>query len=161
MKLCHALGKVMTAIDSRTPLWRKFQKQSCRKGACVTFVEALPLTTTMVTILWGQVTNDIFTKEDGEFLVKNEALTPKRIWALQTGGYPHAAIREDIKINLGPLEELSQILDANILLCKSGGGISSHYNGTWITLTSSLVWVENCLSLIQQSFCDSCDITYQ
>jgi hypothetical protein len=48
-------------------------------GACVTFVEALPLTTTIVTILWGQVITDTFTKEDGEFLVKNEALAPKRI----------------------------------------------------------------------------------
>jgi hypothetical protein len=55
------------------------QKQHVVKGACVTFVEALPLTTTMVTIVWGQVTNDNFTKVDGEFLVKNEALTPKRI----------------------------------------------------------------------------------
>jgi hypothetical protein len=59
-------------------------KENCKnnhvvKGACVTFVEALPLTTTMVTIVWGQVTNDNFTKVDGEFLVKNEALTPKRI----------------------------------------------------------------------------------
>ncbi|CAM6023956.1 unnamed protein product [Sphagnum balticum] len=67
------------------------------------------------------VTNDIFTKEDGEFLVKNKALAPERIRAVQTGGCPHAAIREDISINLGPLEELSQTFDANILLCESGG----------------------------------------
>lgn len=67
------------------------------------------------------VTNDIFTKEDGEFLVKHGALAPERICAVQTGGCPHAAIREDISINLGPLEELSQSFKADILLCESGG----------------------------------------
>ena len=69
-----------------------------------------------------QVTNDIFTEEDGEFLVKHGALAPERICAVQTGGCPHAAIREDISINLGPLEELSQSFKADILLCESGGG---------------------------------------
>lgn len=67
------------------------------------------------------VTNDIFTEEDGEFLVKHGALAPERICAVQTGGCPHAAIREDISINLGPLEELSQTFKADILLCESGG----------------------------------------
>ena len=69
-----------------------------------------------------QVTNDIFTKEDGEFLVKNGALPEERIHAVETGGRPHAAIREDISINLGPLEELSNLFKADILLCESGGG---------------------------------------
>nr|POE50486.1 urease accessory protein g [Quercus suber] len=68
------------------------------------------------------VTNDIFTKEDGEFLVKNGALPEERIRAVETGGCPHAAIREDISINLGPLEELSNLFKADILLCESGGG---------------------------------------
>ncbi|KAM3748626.1 hypothetical protein ACB098_05G123200 [Castanea mollissima] len=67
------------------------------------------------------VTNDIFTKEDGEFLVKNGALPEERIRAVETGGCPHAAIREDISINLGPLEELSNLFKADILLCESGG----------------------------------------
>eukprot|EP00252_Welwitschia_mirabilis_P015831 TRINITY_DN351_c0_g1_i1.p1 TRINITY_DN351_c0_g1~~TRINITY_DN351_c0_g1_i1.p1 ORF type:complete len:286 (-),score=62.64 TRINITY_DN351_c0_g1_i1:174-1031(-) len=67
------------------------------------------------------VTNDIFTKEDGEFLVKHAALPPERIRAIETGGCPHAAIREDISINLGPLEELSNLFTADILLCESGG----------------------------------------
>ncbi|KAK8943502.1 hypothetical protein KSP40_PGU000616 [Platanthera guangdongensis] len=67
------------------------------------------------------VTNDIFTKEDGEFLVKNEALPEERIRAVETGGCPHAAIREDISINLGPLEELSNLYNADLLLCESGG----------------------------------------
>lgn len=70
-----------------------------------------------------QVTNDIFTKEDGEFLVKHGALPEERIRAVETGGCPHAAIREDISINLGPLEELSNLFKADILLCESGGGI--------------------------------------
>ncbi|KAJ7530811.1 hypothetical protein O6H91_14G020300 [Diphasiastrum complanatum] len=67
------------------------------------------------------VTNDIFTQEDGEFLVKHGALAPERIRAVETGGCPHAAIREDISINLGPLEELSTRFSADILLCESGG----------------------------------------
>lgn len=70
----------------------------------------------------NQVTNDIFTKEDGEFLVKNGALPEERIRAVETGGCPHAAIREDISINLGPLEELSNLYKTDILLCESGGG---------------------------------------
>lgn len=68
------------------------------------------------------MTNDIFTKEDGEFLVKHGALPEERIRAVETGGCPHAAIREDISINLGPLEELSNLYKTDILLCESGGG---------------------------------------
>ncbi|KAK7849812.1 urease accessory protein g [Quercus suber] len=71
------------------------------------------------------VTNDIFTKEDGEFLVKNGALPEERIRAVETGGCPHAAIREDISINLGPLEELSNLFKADILLCESGGAVGA------------------------------------
>ncbi|KAL9263408.1 Urease accessory protein G-like protein, partial [Drosera capensis] len=67
------------------------------------------------------VTNDIFTKEDGEFLIKHGALPEDRIRAVETGGCPHAAIREDISLNLGPLEELSNLHKADILLCESGG----------------------------------------
>jgi len=70
-----------------------------------------------------QVTNDFFTKEDGEFLIKHGALPEERIRAVETGGCPHAAIREDISINLGPLEELSNLYKADLLLCESGGGI--------------------------------------
>lgn len=68
------------------------------------------------------MTNDIFTKEDGEFLIKHGALPEERIRAVETGGCPHAAIREDISINLGPLEELSNLYKTDILLCESGGG---------------------------------------
>ena len=54
----------------------------------------------------GVVTNDIFTKEDAEFLVRNHALPAERIRAVETCGCPHAAIREDITPNLDALEEL-------------------------------------------------------
>lgn len=56
-------------------------------------------------------------------MVKNGALPQERIRAVETGGCPHAAIREDISINLGPLEELSNLYKADMLLCESGGGI--------------------------------------
>jgi hypothetical protein len=52
-------------------------------------------------------TNDIFTREDQEFLLRNEALPSDRIRAIETGGCPHAAIREDISANMGSLEELT------------------------------------------------------
>jgi urease accessory protein len=67
------------------------------------------------------VTNDIFTKEDGEFLTKNQALEPERIRAVETGGCPHAAIREDISANLLALEELHEKHHPDLLLIESGG----------------------------------------
>ena len=69
----------------------------------------------------GAVTNDIFTREDGEFLLRHGALDASRIRAVETGGCPHAAIREDISINLGPLEELTQQHGTQLLLIESGG----------------------------------------
>jgi len=68
------------------------------------------------------VTNDIFTKEDGEFLMRNDALPAERIRAVQTGGCPHAAIREDISVNIAPLEELTALFNTDFLLMESGGG---------------------------------------
>jgi len=67
------------------------------------------------------VTNDIFTREDGEFLVKHHALAADRIRAVETGGCPHAAIREDISANLLALEELHQKFSPQLLLLESGG----------------------------------------
>jgi len=69
----------------------------------------------------GVVTNDIFTKEDCEFLVKNEALPAERIRAVETGGCPHAAIREDISANLSTLEELQKLFSPDLLFVESGG----------------------------------------
>lgn len=73
----------------------------------------------------GVVTNDIFTQEDAEFLNRHEALPTDRIAAVETGGCPHAAIREDVSSNLSALEELTRT-SANksvvpLLLCESGG----------------------------------------
>ena len=69
----------------------------------------------------GVVTNDIFTKEDAEFLVRNEALEPSRIRAVETGGCPHAAIREDISHNLMALEQLMETVQPELLFVESGG----------------------------------------
>jgi urease accessory protein len=67
------------------------------------------------------VTNDIFTKEDGEFLTKHNALPAERIRAVETGGCPHAAIREDISANLLALEDLHAKFQTELLLIESGG----------------------------------------
>jgi len=70
----------------------------------------------------GAVTNDIFTREDGEFLTRNEALEKERILAVETGGCPHAAIREDISANLTACERLTATIDnLDIILLESGG----------------------------------------
>lgn len=68
------------------------------------------------------VTNDIFTREDGEFLLRHQALPEERIRAIETGGCPHAAIREDISANLQACEDFTDMFDAQILLVESGGG---------------------------------------
>ena len=67
------------------------------------------------------VTNDIFTREDGEFLTRHHALPAERIRAVETGGCPHAAIREDISANLLALEELHRKFNPDVLLLESGG----------------------------------------
>ena len=69
----------------------------------------------------GVVTNDIFTREDAEFLHRNEALAPERIRAVETGGCPHAAIREDISHNLDALEQLTGAVHPELLFVESGG----------------------------------------
>jgi urease accessory protein len=75
------------------------------------------------------VTNDIFTKEDAEFLIRNEALEPGRIRAVETGGCPHAAIREDISANLLALEMLAELYRPKLLLLESGGdNLAAHFS---------------------------------
>src|SRR5213075_1754169 len=69
----------------------------------------------------GVVTNDIFTREDAEFLQRNEALPRERIRAVETGGCPHAAIREDISHNLLALEQLMEEVHPELLFVESGG----------------------------------------
>lgn len=74
-------------------------------------------------------TNDIFTKEDQEFLIKNGALPAERIMAIETGGCPHAAIREDISANLGALEELQAKFGCELLFVESGGdNLAANYS---------------------------------
>ena len=75
------------------------------------------------------VTNDIFTKEDGEFLTRHEALPAERIVAVETGGCPHAAIREDISSNLLALELLHAKFQTELLLLESGGdNLAAHFS---------------------------------
>ncbi|KAJ3094100.1 hypothetical protein HK100_006275 [Physocladia obscura] len=76
------------------------------------------------------VTNDIFTKEDAEFLVKHNALPdPGRVRAIETGGCPHAAIREDISANIGALEDLQVRYNTGLLLVESGGdNLAANYS---------------------------------
>jgi len=68
------------------------------------------------------VTNDIYTKEDAEFLTRNEALTPDRIIGVETGGCPHTAIREDASMNLEAVAQLSKrFVNLDIVFVESGG----------------------------------------
>src|SRR5438067_13812305 len=68
------------------------------------------------------ITNDIFTKEDMEFLVRSEALPPDRIIGVQTGGCPHTAIREDASMNFEALDLLmARFPGVQILFVESGG----------------------------------------
>jgi urease accessory protein len=69
----------------------------------------------------GVVTNDIFTREDAEFLERQRALPASQIRAVETGGCPHAAIREDISHNLMALEELTESVSPELLFLESGG----------------------------------------
>ena len=68
------------------------------------------------------VTNDIYTEEDAQFLVRNEALAPERIIGVETGGCPHTAIREDASINLEAVARLNRRFpDLDLIIIESGG----------------------------------------
>jgi urease accessory protein len=68
------------------------------------------------------VTNDIYTKEDANFLTHHEALTPDRIIGVETGGCPHTAIREDASMNLAAVDDLcNRHKDLDMVLIESGG----------------------------------------
>jgi urease accessory protein len=68
------------------------------------------------------VTNDIYTKEDAEFLIRNGALSEDRIIGVETGGCPHTAIREDASANLEAVSELAaRFPDLELVLVESGG----------------------------------------
>jgi urease accessory protein len=68
------------------------------------------------------VTNDIYTEEDAQFLVRNEALAPERIIGVETGGCPHTAIREDASINLEAVDRLNRRFPGlDVIFVESGG----------------------------------------
>lgn len=68
------------------------------------------------------VTNDIFTKEDAEFLARSQSLPADRITGVETGGCPHTAIREDVSMNLHAVEEMSsRHPDLELIFVESGG----------------------------------------
>lgn len=68
------------------------------------------------------ITNDIYTREDAEFLTRSGALAPERIVGVETGGCPHTAIREDASINLAAVADLCQRFpDLELMLIESGG----------------------------------------
>ena len=68
------------------------------------------------------ITNDIYTREDAEFLLRHEALEQERILGVETGGCPHTAIREDASMNLAAVDELqARFTDLDLLLIESGG----------------------------------------
>jgi len=68
------------------------------------------------------ITNDIYTKEDAEFLTRSGALTPDRIRGVETGGCPHTAIREDASINLAAVAEMNALFpDLDVIFIESGG----------------------------------------
>jgi urease accessory protein len=88
----------------------------------------------------GVVTNDIFTREDAEFLHRNEALPAAQIRAVETGGCPHAAIREDITPNLDALEQLMRDVKPELLLVESGGdNLAAQYSRELVDFTIYVV----------------------
>lgn len=84
----------------------------------------------------GVVTNDIFTREDAEFLLRNEALPAAQIRAVETGGCPHAAIREDISHNLLALHALMDSVRPELLFVESGGdNLAAQYSKELVDFT--------------------------
>jgi urease accessory protein len=70
----------------------------------------------------GVITNDIYTREDAEFLTANSLLPPERIIGVETGGCPHTAIREDASMNLEAVEEMAhRFPDIGLIFIESGG----------------------------------------
>jgi urease accessory protein len=84
----------------------------------------------------GVVTNDIFTREDAEFLHRHQALPAAHIRAVETGGCPHAAIREDITPNLLALTDLMREVGPELLIVESGGdNLAAQYSRELVDYT--------------------------
>ena len=88
-------------------------KTSLTASLCKVFSESLSM---------AVITNDIYTKEDAEILMKKQVINSERILAVETGGCPHTAIREDASINLQAVVKLSaKFPDLDLILLESGG----------------------------------------
>ena len=88
-------------------------KTSLTASLCKVFSETLSM---------AVITNDIYTKEDAEILMKKQVINSERILAVETGGCPHTAIREDASINLQAVDKLSsEFPDLDLILLESGG----------------------------------------
>jgi|TARA_B100001063_G_scaffold228317_1_gene239563 urease accessory protein len=88
-------------------------KTSLTASLCKVFSENLSM---------AVITNDIYTKEDAEILMRKQVINSERILAVETGGCPHTAIREDASINLQAVDKLSnQFPDLDLILLESGG----------------------------------------
>ena len=88
-------------------------KTSLTASLCKVFSESLSM---------AVITNDIYTKEDAEILMKKQVINSERILAVETGGCPHTAIREDASINLQAVDKLSnKFSDLDLILLESGG----------------------------------------
>ncbi|OKH38664.1 urease accessory protein UreG [[Phormidium ambiguum] IAM M-71] len=83
------------------------------------------------------VTNDIYTQEDAQFLVRSQALTSDRILGVETGGCPHTAIREDASINLVAIEQMEQkFTNLDLIFVESGGdNLASTFSPELVDLT--------------------------
>jgi len=83
------------------------------------------------------ITNDIYTEEDAQFLMRSEALPIERIKGVETGGCPHTAIREDASINIAAIEEMSQKFpNLDIIFLESGGdNLSATFSPELVDLT--------------------------
>jgi urease accessory protein len=92
------------------------------------------------TMRLGVVTNDIFTREDAEFLHRHDALPARQIRAVETGGCPHAAIREDITPNLDALDQLMRDVGPELLIVESGGdNLAAQYSRELVDFTIYVV----------------------
>ncbi len=88
-------------------------KTALMDALCKTFREAYDI---------AAITNDIYTKEDAEFLTRAGSLTPDRILGIETGGCPHTAIREDASINMAGVADLQRRFPGlDVILIESGG----------------------------------------
>ena len=88
-------------------------KTSLTASLCKVFSESVSM---------AVITNDIYTKEDAEILMKKQVINSERILAVETGGCPHTAIREDASINLQAVDKLSaKFPDLDLILLESGG----------------------------------------